>query len=261
MQARPDGSSLGERWSVSPRERSQYVPPTTIHTIGLWELLSGVREVPLHQRKRLVLPGFEATGDNGGPTLWYSGDINLVQNKSVAIVGSRSASRPGKARARRLARELAADGVVVVSGLAEGVDYSAHEAAIEGGGATIAVIGTPIDKAYPAKHAPLQELIYREHLLISPFPPASRVFRSNFPQRNRVMAALTDATVIIEASDTSGTLHQAAECAPKRLDRWLFIAKSLVDRSDITWPRRFLDAPGDKVRALEHTEDVLSVLR
>jgi predicted Rossmann fold nucleotide-binding protein DprA/Smf involved in DNA uptake len=80
-----------------------------------------------------------------------------------------------------------------------------------------------------------QEQIWREHLLISPFPEGRLVFRSNFPQRNRVMAALSDATVIIEAYDTSGTLHQAAEC--QRLGRWLFIARAVADDPSLTWPQ------------------------
>lgn len=252
----------GERASkaMAKRRGYGYRPPENPGMIGLWELLEGVREVPDTQRDRLVLPGFEVREKSRGPTLWYAGDLGLVRRPSVAIVGSRKVSAEGEARARRLARELVAENVVVTSGLAEGVDRAAHEAAIEAEGRTIAVIGTPLDKAYPAKHARLQETIYRHHLLVSPFPPGSRVFRSNFPQRNRTMAAITDATVIIEASDTSGSLHQAAECGPARLNRWLFIAKSLVDSPTLSWPKKFLAAPGVRVRVLERTEDVLSIL-
>src|SRR5207247_10097113 len=101
-------------------------------------------------------------------------------------------------------------GIVVVSGLARGVDTEALSAAIAAGGRVIAVIGTPIDKAYPAENKRLQEQIYSEHLLISQFPPGRRVYQSNFPERNKLMAAISDATVIIEAGETSGTLHQAA---------------------------------------------------
>jgi transposase-like protein len=83
------------------------------------------------------------------------------------------------------------------------------------------------------------ERIYREHLLISPFAEGEAVFKSNFPTRNRVMATLSDATVIIEASDTSGTLHQAAECT--RLKRWLFISQAIIDDAGVTWPAKFLN--------------------
>ena len=126
----------------------------------------------------------------------------------------------------------------MVSGLAYGVDTVAHTTAIETGGRTIAVIGTPLDKASPAENKRLQEEIYREHLLISQFAEGSRIFPSSFPQRNKLMATLTDATVVMEASDTSGTLHQAAECT--RLKRWLFIAKSVVDDPALSWPKDFL---------------------
>ena len=146
-----------------------------------------------------------------------------------------------------------------MSGLAEGVDTCALSSAIEAGGKTIAVIGTPLEIAFPAKNAPLQETIYREHLLVSQFVAGSPVFKSNFPARNKIMAAISDATVIVEASDESGSLHQAAECGPKRLDRWLFIAKSLLEKPGVTWPKKFVGT-SPKVRVLETTADILSVL-
>jgi DNA processing protein len=114
---------------------------------------------------------------------------------------------------------------VVVSGLARGVDTEALSAALAAGGRTIGVLGTPLDKVTPLSNGPMQELMYREHLLVSQFPVGSTVKKNNFPRRNRVMAALSDATAIIEASDTSGTLHQAAECS--RLDRLLFITHAI----------------------------------
>jgi predicted Rossmann fold nucleotide-binding protein DprA/Smf involved in DNA uptake len=93
-------------------------------------------------------------------------------------------------------------------------------------------------------------------LLLSPFKEGERVFKSNFPARNRVMAAISDATVIIEASDTSGTLHQAAECV--RLGRWLFISKSVVEDPTLTWPQKFLGQP--KVRVLASAIDVIDAI-
>src|SRR4029077_2549969 len=103
--------------------------------------------------------------------------------------------------------------------------------------------------AYPAENKRLQEQIYRDHLLISPFASGERVFRANFPERNKLMAALSDATAIIEAGDTSGTLHQAAECV--RLGRWLFIAKSVMEDSSLKWPANFKHYPN--VRTLSST--------
>jgi DNA processing protein len=91
---------------------------------------------------------------------------------------------------------------------------------------------------------------------MTPFAVGDRVFRSNFPTRNRVMAAISDATAIIEASDTSGTLHQAAECV--RLGRWLFVAKSVAEDRSLNWPTRFLGQT--KVRVLSSTSDILSAI-
>ena len=141
--------------------------------------------------------------------------------------------------------------------MARGVDAAAHTSAIASDGKTAAVIGTPLDKAYPAENAELQEQIYREHLLLSPFKIGDHVFKSNFPARNWLMAALSDATAIIEASDTSGTLHQAAECT--RLNRWLFIAQSIIDDPAVTWPARFLSSY-EKAVPLKETADILNRL-
>lgn len=187
----------------------------------------------------------------------FSGEIRFLQNLVVSIVGTREISEDGIRRAKRLSRELAQHGVVVMSGLAKGVDSVAHQAAIDAGGKTAAVIGTPLDRAYPAENADLQTEIYTHHLLISPFGIGEEVYRSNFPTRNRVMALLSDATVIVEASDTSGTLHQAAEC--QKNGRWLFIMKSVADDPRLTWPRKFLNQP--RTMVLERSEDVLEALR
>jgi DNA processing protein len=186
--------------------------------------------------------------------VYFAGDLQLLQTPSVSVVGTRDVSEDGRRRAAKLSRELARAGVTVVSGLARGVDTAAHVSAIEAGGRTVAVIGTPLDKAYPTENRALQTAIAESHLLLSPFARDEKVFRSNFPKRNRVMALLSDATVIIEASDTSGTLHQAAECL--RQGRWLFIARSVVQDPTITWPKRFIGH--ERVLVLTATNDVLT---
>jgi len=182
------------------------------------------------------------------PFLWVAGDTSLLEMPVVAIVGSRKASPGGCKRAAQLARELVKHGIVVMSGLAEGIDRAAHEAAIEHGGRTIGVIGTPLEKAYPAKHAALQERIYRDHLLLSPFAPGTQTYPSHFPERNRVMARLSRATAIIEASETSGSLHQAIEC--EKVQRSLFVAESIWASHD--WPKRFKSA--------HHLNDVQEII-
>jgi DNA processing protein len=171
-----------------------------------------------------------------------------------SIVGKREATTEGQKRSGRLARELVAHGVVVVSGLARGIDAAAHLSAIENNGRTVAVIGTPLSKATPAENASLQETIWRDHLLISPFPEGGEVYRSNFPQRNKVMAAISDATVIVEADDNSGTLHQAIAC--QKLGRWLFILKSVVESR--AWPKRFLKEKNTVI--LDRTEQIFDAL-
>ncbi|MDK1480386.1 DNA-processing protein DprA [Sinorhizobium sp. 6-117] len=188
------------------------------------------------------------------PIIFFAGDLNLLKAKSISVIGARSVSSEGILRATRISRELASAGVVVTSGLAKGVDTAAHIAAIGAGGRTISVIGTPLDKAYPAENADLQRDIYEHHLLVSQFHPGQRTFQSDFPKRNRLMAALSDGSVIVEASDTSGTLHQAAECV--RLGRWLFIMRSVIENRTVSWPGRFLDNP--KTVVLTSVEDILS---
>jgi DNA processing protein len=189
--------------------------------------------------------------------IYCAGSLSLLESRCVAVVGTRKPSRDGAARARRLARELAEAGVVVVSGLALGIDTEALSAAIEAGGRVVAVIGAPVDKPNVVANTELQERIYGDHLLVSQFAPGSTISRFNFPKRNRTMAALSDATVIVEASDTSGTLHQAAECA--RLGRRLFIARSVVEDRRLSWPASFLGT-GKTGEVLDSTTQVLSGL-
>ena len=100
---------------------------------------------------------------------------------------------------------------MVVSGLAEGIDTAAHQATLEAGGRTIAVLGTPLDQVYPKRNAALQHQLMREHLCVSQFPVGSPIHRRNCPLRNHTMALLADATVIIEATDTSGAWGRAGK--------------------------------------------------
>lgn len=187
--------------------------------------------------------------------LYVAGDLELLSRPRVAVVGSRDASAAGARRARKIAAQLASAGVVVVSGLAKGIDTAAHEGAIAAGGRTIAVIGTGLDRAYPAAHAELQALVARDHLLVSQFPAGAQVHRSNFVARNRTMALLSHASVIVECGDTSGTLSQASEM--QRLERPLFFMRSVLEVSGLTWPARF-EAKGAIV--LDDVAQILHVL-
>jgi DNA processing protein len=175
--------------------------------------------------------------------LYYQGAWELTETRCIAVVGSREATENGIQRAQRLARELASRNFTVVSGLAAGIDTAAHTAAIECKGTTIAVIGTPLGSYYPRQNRELQDKIAREFLVISQVPvlryrkqnvPQNRLF---FPERNVTMSALTEATIIVEAGETSGTLTQARAALHQR--RKLFILDSCFERKDISWPANF----------------------
>lgn len=184
--------------------------------------------------------------------LYYRGAWELTEKRSVAVVGSRQASPEGQARARRLAKELVSRDFAVVSGLAAGIDRAAHTATLEAGGVTIAVVGTPLGQAYPAQNRELQEQIATDFLLISQVPVLryskqgphqNRLF---FPERNVTMSALTDATIIVEAGETSGTLTQAR--AALHQGRKLFILDSCFHRPDLTWPAHYEKQGAIRVR-------------
>ncbi|TCV79002.1 DNA-processing protein DprA [Sulfurirhabdus autotrophica] len=178
--------------------------------------------------------------------LYYRGWWDLIDSpKRIAIVGSRNVSEEGVRRTRRLVKLLVQEGYTIVSGLAKGVDTAAHTAAIDNGGNTIAVIGTPITEYYPPENKKLQDLIAEKYLLVSQVPIwrySKQDYRSNrlfFPERNATMSALTQATVIVEASDTSGSLTQAR--AALQQGRKLFILDSCFRNPKLTWPSRFLE--------------------
>lgn len=176
--------------------------------------------------------------------LYYRGAIDLLSSRSVSVVGARKATPEGKRRARRIAKILVENNITVMSGLAEGIDTAAHQAALEMGGRTIAVTGTPLNCVYPKANEELQAKIAREHLVISQVPfyqYSQQDYRRNrgfFPERNKTMSALSEATIIVEASDTSGSLIQARAAIEQK--RKLFILKSCFERG-LDWPLKFLE--------------------
>lgn len=171
--------------------------------------------------------------------LYIKGTLKIPLPKPrVSIVGSRKASPDGLSDAGFVAKILAAKDVVIVSGLAEGIDTSAHVGAMEAGGKTIAVLGTPLNKTYPKKNFGIQQEIMKNHLAISQFQIGHLTKPKDFVIRNRTMALISDATIIAEASDSSGSLHQAWEAL--RLGRPLFIWKSILEKSDLIRPKEML---------------------
>ena len=195
--------------------------------------------------------------------LYYRGWWDLVESPSVAVVGTRKPSRDGLERTKRLVRYLVEDNFTVVSGLAAGIDRVAHETAIGEGGQTIAVIGTPLSHAYPKEHAGLQNVIAENFLVISQVPVKryeSQDYRRNrafFPERKNVtMSALTKATIIVEAGETSGTLFQARAALQQR--RKLFILDSCFRSSTLTWPEKFAEKGAIRVKVYDDVQQHLS---
>lgn len=187
--------------------------------------------------------------------LYFQGNWDITNSRCVAIVGTRKPSDDGIRRAVKLTRALVNGGFTIVSGLAQGIDTVAHTTAEEAGGRTVAVLGTPISSCYPADNKSLQQRIADKFLLISQVPivrhsrqspNGNRLF---FPERNVTMSALTEATVIVEAGNTSGTLVQAR--AALKQNRKLFILDNCFRNSGLTWPSKFLERGAIRVADFE----------
>lgn len=144
------------------------------------------------------------------PSLLYArGDLNLLLRPCVAVIGSRSCTRSGRAQTSAVARELAACGIAVVSGMARGIDRAAHEAALEERGSSIAVLGSGVDVIYPRQCADLYRLLCAKGLALSEFPPGTLPQGPHFPIRNRIISGLSLGTVVGEAALKSGSLVTA----------------------------------------------------
>jgi len=194
--------------------------------------------------------------------LYFQGDWDLASTPCVAIVGTRNPSTTGIEQAATLSRQFAEAQFTVVSGLAQGIDTVAHQGAIEAGGRTIAVLGTPITRNYPSANAELQRQIADKHLVISQVPIvrySEQTYRGNrffFPERNITMSALTLATVIVEAGNTSGTLIQARHAI--RQKRPLFILESCFHNPELTWPERLVKEGAIRASTFEEIREHLA---
>lgn len=141
--------------------------------------------------------------------LYCMGDVTLLSRPCVAVVGSRQASRYGLSMAQAISRDLGRAGICVVSGMALGIDAAAHTGALEGVGSTIAVLGTGIDRIYPAANTRLRNAIAKQGLLISEFPPGTKPEGRNFPHRNRIVSGLSLGVLVVEGALGSGSLVTA----------------------------------------------------
>lgn len=187
--------------------------------------------------------------------LFLKGDVHLLNEKSVCVVGSRNVSYESIKKTKRIVQSLIKRNIVVNAGLAKGIDTATHTAALESGGKTIAVIGTPINQYYPKENKELQMEIEKNGLVVSQFPPCNKVNRWNFPTRNATMSGLSVATIIMEAGETSGTLRHV-DYALKQ-DRSVLIPKSAIDNNAITWPNKYV---GKGAKVFETLKDVLVTL-
>ncbi len=143
------------------------------------------------------------------PVLFVEGDLQVLQRVAIGIVGARKATAYGKRMAFKLAHDLARAGAVVVSGGAYGVDTAAHRGALEAGGATVAVLGSGLDRPYPAANRRLFERIRQQGAVVSEFPFGTPPLRLHFPIRNRIISGLSQAVVVVEAAQRSGALITA----------------------------------------------------
>jgi DNA processing protein len=206
--------------------------------------------------EELLGPLNDVEARNAPKILFIEGERGLIgAGPRVAVIGARRVSEEGLRRTKRLAREMIEAGVTVVSGLAEGVDTAAHQAALDTGGRTIAVIGTPLDKAYPATNRQLQAFLAENHLVISQFALGTPTQPKNFPQRNRTMALISHASVIVEAGESSGSLSQGWEAL--RLGRPLFLLRSIVEEPGLKWPAQMLEYGAAILTGVQDLLDVI----
>lgn len=151
--------------------------------------------------------------DQSPPVLYVLGQLDALDQPAVAIVGTRRITQYGRQVSKELAAELAQRGILVVSGLARGVDAAAHQAALDAGGRTVAVLGSGVDQIYPPEHRKMADRIQTNGAIISDYPPGTLPEAGNFPPRNRLISGLSRAVVIVEAGDKSGALITAAFAA------------------------------------------------
>lgn len=186
------------------------------------------------------------------PLLYIKGEISAADEKAVAIVGSRSASDYGRKVARNICRGLASLGFTVVSGMARGIDGAAHESALDGGGRTIAVLGSGVDRIYPPEHEGLSERIARQGAVISELPLGARPVAFNFPARNRLISGLSLGVVVVEATEKSGSLITAAHALEQ--NREIFAVPGEVGSSRSRGAHRLI-RQGAKL--VENADDII----
>ena len=201
-------------WSLSPRRPAAPSPVVAELLASAAAALDaaervGIAAIPLFDRR---YPPLLAGIHDPPPVLWARGSLAGLDAPAVAVIGSRAASPYALQVATRIAAELAGRGIVVVSGLARGVDSAAHRGSLERGGSTTAVLGCGLDRVYPPEHADLASQITKSGVLLAELAPGAPPLPEHFPLRNRIISGLSLATVVVEASEQSGSLI-TARCA------------------------------------------------
>jgi DNA processing protein len=189
--------------------------------------------------------------------LWARGTLVAAEPPAVAIVGTRRSTPYGERIARAIAVACTRAGVCVVSGLARGIDGAAHTAALDADGRTVAVLGTGIDQYYPRQHRALQDRIARQGLIMSEFGPGDSGHGGAFPLRNRLIAALADITVVVEAPESSGALNTARYA--RELGRTLAVVPHNIDSVSGRGCNQLLRS--EHAEPILHPNDVIGLLQ
>jgi DNA processing protein len=245
----PEGTLDPERLAVLIADQSQLeeVRPE------IQELLSD-REVRVIPASSTDYPRRLRDLDGRPALLFVRGDLGKPSTTALAIVGSRDASQVGVEAARMVAERAAAAGHTIVSGLAAGIDSASHRGALDGGGRTIAVMGTGLGEVYPSRNRGLADRIARQGALLTQFPPMHPPTKTTFPARNVLIAGLSDVSLVVEMKEHSGTRIEV-NCAIMQGRRVLLWAPILESQA---WARRLAEQP--HVEFVKTHDDVLAEL-
>ncbi len=238
------GKQAAATWEGTD-ERAQQAADAAI----MWSQQDGCRLLLLCEH---AFPERLSEGITPPPLLFARGDITLLHRPAVAIVGSRHATPQALRIARDFGQALAEQGICVVSGMAAGIDTAAHEGALKAGGPTVAFWGTGIDRIYPPSNRELAYRIAEQGLILSEFPLDTRPLAGNFPRRNRLIAALSQAVLVVEAALESGSLITARLAA--EMGREVLAVPGSIDNPQAKGCHRLIK---DGAKLVESLEDIL----
>ncbi len=264
---------LAIAWSATAQELAQvpgFGPITLQEVLAARAQFNPAEAYEAHLQEN---PNFWTTEDGDYPLLlrelpsppsmlYYRGQVELAENwgekPAVAIVGTRHPSDYGLKWTRKLSRALAQQGFTVVSGLADGIDTAAHRACLEAGGRTIAVVGTGVDRVYPARNRKLCQQLVEQGLVVSEYPAGTHAHRSHFPQRNRIIAGLCRATIVVEAPKRSGALITAY--AANEYCRDVYVVPGALDNPKVRGGLELIGQGAQVILDEHHLLDLLDTM-